>query len=335
MRAVLKPKVIVIDANASCQLRCPTCPTTSKGYPPVVGCGYLKSADFKKLLIDNPIIRSVSLNSRGEMFLNPELLSIVEWAFANDIPLSSDSGVNLNHAGAGVLEALVRCRFRSLCCSIDGATPETYCIYRIGGDFNRVIYHVRQINQYKRIYKSKYPRLIWQFVVFGHNEHELPMAKQLAAELGMGFQAKMSWDSSYSPIRNKGFVMREAGWQAGTREEFASLKGANYMRGVCFSLWHSPRINWDGKVLGCCWNSWQEFGGNVFKDGYIACANGENIDYARRMLLGRSPHRDDLPCSACKLYSEMRQSGRYLTESEIFGSLLYRLARAIYRGVRS
>jgi hypothetical protein len=111
---LIRPHELHIEANASCQLRCPTCPTTSQGYPPVVGSGYLHFT---------------------------ELLQIIEYGFRKGIAISADSGVNLNFVREGVLEGLVKYRFRSLLCSIDGATPETYRMYRVGGNFERVIKH--------------------------------------------------------------------------------------------------------------------------------------------------------------------------------------------------
>ena len=328
---MLKPKTIAIEANASCQLRCPTCPTTGKGYPPVIGSGYLRLNNFKSLLDDNPQIRCVLLENRGEMFLNPELLAIMEYAFRKEVPILCNSGVNFNTVREEVLEGLVKYRFQSLFCSIDGATPDIYKMYRVGGDFNRVMEHIRQINHYKKVYNSQYPKLTWQFVVFGHNEHELPLAKKKAVELDMKFQAKMSWDADYSPVRDKQFVMAQTGWPCVTREEFEQVTGSRYMRKICHSLWHSPRINWDGRILGCCWNSWSEFGGNAFDDGYIACANNEKISYARKMLQGKVPHRNDLPCSSCELYTKIRNSGKYLTKAEIYGRWSYLAARFIYR----
>jgi hypothetical protein len=47
--------------------------------------------------------------------------------------------------------------------------------------------------------------------------------------------------------------------------------------------------NWDGKVLGCCINTWIDFGGNAFRDGLTASLNTEQIQYAQAMLLGRAP----------------------------------------------
>lgn len=335
MSNLIRPNQLCIDANASCQLRCPTCPTTSKGYPPVIGSGYLKFNNFKALLNDNPQFQRVELENRGEMFLNPELLQIIEYGFKKNVPMTANSGVNLNFVRDEALEGLVKYKFRSLCCSIDGATFETYRIYRIGGDFERVIKHIQIINHYKQIYKSQYPKLSWQFVVFGHNEHEIPLAKEKAKKLNMSFTTKMSWDSEYSPIRNREFVMKQTGWPAITREEFERVAGYNYVRAVCSSLWISPRINWDGKVLGCCWNSWADFGGNVFRDGYIPAINNDKINYARDMLLGKVDPIEGLPCTTCELYQKIRTIGKYLSKKEIYKqkSLLYRGAHFMYQRI--
>ena len=345
----VKPTTLTIEPNAGCQLRCPTCPTTSGGYPPVVGSGYLRCRNLLQLLDANPGITDVELESRGEMFLNPELLPIMEGAFERNVILSNPSGVNLNTVREGVLEGLVKYRFRHLCCSIDGATPETYGVYRVGGNLERVLSHVREINRLKREYRSESPRLTWQFVVFGHNEHELPLARRLAEELEMDFQPKMTWEerggAAYSPIRDREFVMAETGWPAVTRSEYEKLTGRNYMRNVCCALWSSPRVNWDGKILGCCWNSWAEFGGNAFEEGYMRSINRESIRYARAMLTGKAPRRDNLPCSECELYLAMSDANDFLAEDEIDVDPFwrqaypraYRLVHSAYRlsGLRS
>ena len=100
------------------------------------------------------------------------------------------AGVNFNHAREHVLEDLVKYQVRRITVSIDGASSETYQKYRVGGDFERVIANVRKLNEYKKAYKSEYPRLRWQFIVFDHNVHELRAAQDMAKSLGMDFYAK-------------------------------------------------------------------------------------------------------------------------------------------------
>jgi len=295
-----------------------------------MGWGYLRFAHFKQLLDDNPHIRSVAFDCFGEMFLNKELLPMIEYGTRKGVVFRLASA-NFNTVRDGVLEGLVKCGVRSLTVAIDGATPETYRIYRVGGDFDRVALNIRELNRFKKVHDSKYPELTWQFVVFGHTEDEIPLAQKLAREWGMRFSAKLSWDSDYSPIRNPAQVRQQLGLPAVTREEFAETQEKEYMRSVCLSLWRAPWVTWDGSILGCCWTQ-KGFGGNAFRDGYLPAINNEKIRYARKMLLGEAPVRDDIVCAECKLYKRMVETGQFITLWEIGKRpLWYRAARYAYR----
>jgi hypothetical protein len=175
-----------------------------------------------------------------------------------------------------------------------------------------VLENIRTINALKRRYRSPYPFLRWQFVVFGHNEHEIPAARRLAAELKMDFSPKLTWDDEFSPIRDRDLVLRETGLDAASREEHRRDTGQDYSLGICTTLWTNPQINWDGKVLGCSRNFWGDFAGNAFTDGLRAAVNSEPIRHARAMLRGKAPARDDIPCTTCEIYLDMRRRGRWL-----------------------
>jgi hypothetical protein len=54
-----------------------------------------------------------------------------------------------------------------------------------------------------------------------------------------------------------------------------------------------------------------------------AAANGEPIAYARQMLTGAAPPRDDVPCTSCAIYLQMKASGNWLRRP----SLLQKIAR--------
>jgi MoaA/NifB/PqqE/SkfB family radical SAM enzyme len=306
----IRPAKIRLEASSFCQLRCPSCPTTAKAIHPAVGSGFLKLGDFQRLLDENPWVKDIELSNYGEIFLNPDLLEIMKYADERDVALRAENGANLNHVREDVLDGLVKYRFRSITCSIDGASSETYERYRVRGNFKNVIENIRRINALKPQYRSAYPKLSWQFVVFGHNEHEIPRAKELAAELGMRFKLKLSWDPDFSPVRNHERVRREAG--AATRAEYRQRRGVDYMQRICDQLWDRPQINWDGKILGCCRNFWGDFGGNAFTDGLFNSINNEKIRYARNMLLGRKPERQDIPCTTCEIYLGMKAGGKWL-----------------------
>ena len=88
------------------------------------------------------------------------------------------------------------------------------------------------------------------------------------------------------------------------------------MNATCHQLWDAPQINWDGKVLGCCWNYWGDFGGNAFTDGLVESLNNPKIAYARDMLRGEQPARDDIPCSTCSLYFAMRDHSQWIKRDD-------------------
>jgi hypothetical protein len=150
----------------------------------------------------------------------------------------------------------------------------------------------------------------WQFVVMGHNEHELPGAREMARELGMDFNPKANWDSGYSPVRDREFVRRETGGgiAGAAKDSDCSL---------CMQVWFSPQINWDGKLLGCCVNYWEGMG-NVFKDGLKACLAGEKYAWMKQGLIGRDVRT---PCSRCATFRRIRAAG--LTEEKVFMSIVY------------
>lgn len=307
----IKPAKIRLEASSHCQLHCPSCPTATGAIQPAVGSGFLRLAHFQRLLEDNPWVKEIELSNYGEIFLNPELLGILRCAFEHGVALTADNGANLNHVRPDVLEGLVAYNFRSMTCSIDGATQETYAQYRVRGHLETVIENVRTINRHKQAQNSESPKLAWQFVVFGNNEHEIPLARAMAHELGMEFHLKLSWDPDFSPVRDADLVRREAG--AASRTQYAQLHGQDYAHVICHQLWQEPQINWDGKVLGCCRNFWGDFGGNAFEDGLLQSVNHEKMQYAREMLAGRQGARPDIPCATCEIYRSRKQSAQWVT----------------------
>ena len=325
----IKPTRVRLEASSRCQLRCPSCPTTTKAIEPAIGSGVLKFDDFKKFLAENPFVKDIEISNYGEVFLNPEILPIIQLAHEKSVTIRIENGANLNHVSDEVLEGLVKYSVRNIKCSIDGASQETYSQYRVRGNFDRVIENIKTINRYKALYQSQFPKLEWQFIVFGHNEHEIPRAREMATELGMGIFFKLNWDADFSPIRNSNWVKSETGNVATSRKEYTDKFDEDYMQQICHQLWEQPQINWDGKNLGCCRNFWGDFGGNFFQDGLVTTVNNEKMSYAREMLLGQKLPRKDIPCTTCSIYQGLRQRQKFIKPPPGPPSLLYRLRRKI------
>jgi hypothetical protein len=67
-------------------------------------------------------------------------------------------------------------------CSIDGATQDSYEKYRRGGNLELIIKNLELILKIKKELKSTTPHIVWRFLVFKHNEHEIELAKHIAAK---------------------------------------------------------------------------------------------------------------------------------------------------------
>ena len=312
---IVNPTVLRIEACSDCQLRCPICPNTRGETASTIGRGYLLFENLQRLLNQNPQIRRVELGNFGEVFLNKDLPGILEYAYTRNVTTTIDEGANLNHASEEALEALVKYQTAVVRCAIDGITQATYSRYRVGGDLKKVLRNVQKINRFKEQYQSSRPRLLFQFVVFGHNEHETERAILLSKMLEMEIYFKLNFFPDAMPVHNRDRIRQLVGYA--DRREYLEKEEKHYQRYQCYELWLSPQINWDGKLLGCSRNIWGLFAENVFESGLMSAINNEKIRYAREMLMGRSPAREDMPCLRCAIYQSMAQNGNWITEKEI------------------
>ena len=288
---------IRIDAASACQLRCPVCVDVwqvKKG----VGSGTLRFEDFKKFIERHPHFNEIEISNNGEIFLNTDIDKIIRYAHEMGIRLTAMNGVNFNHVQSETLKNLVQYRFKALSISIDGATQATYEKYRVRGTLEVVLNNIGKINVYKKQFHSEYPRLRWRFILFAHNEHELPLARQKAQELGMKFELVKNSNPEYMP----------SGKSSDTEMPPQDSRNESF----CWQLLSSPQISWDGRLLGCCVNATKNDYGNVFQSGLKACIQSEKYQYAVAMLKGKKEPRADIFCTQCKVYKDMQTNGTYI-----------------------
>ena len=312
---MIQPRAVRVDASTICQLKCPACPSARGENTEAVGRGFLKHSDFSHLLDKNGFIRTVELASWGEALLNPELPLMLAYAHRKGVATQINEGANVNTASPDLLEALVKYRMRSIRCAVDGITRSSYERYRVGGDLRRVVANIQTINRLKQQYGVDEPHLIMQFIVFGHNEHEIPRAIVLSRMLKMELSLKLNWSPRFSPVRDRDFVRKYMSYA--NRREYLQAEGRHYLRSTCYQMWRFPQINWDGKLLGCTRNIWNAYAENVFQQGLIPSVNNEKMNYARAMIKGEAPEQESIPCVHCVIYKSMRQRGDWITEEEI------------------
>src|SRR5438045_2208141 len=94
----IAPDEARLEASSFCQLQCPSCPTTSGAIRPAIGSGFLRFEDFRRFLDATPFLKNLELSNYGEVFLNPQLAKILEYAHSKGVAISLANGVNFNNA---------------------------------------------------------------------------------------------------------------------------------------------------------------------------------------------------------------------------------------------
>lgn len=314
------PKKVRLDLCNMCQLNCVEC-YMRKQHDEIkekVGFGYVSFENFKKFVDENPFLEEIETSNDGEIFLNPDLDKIIEYAYKKDIRLTASNGVNLNTLSEKTAEYLVKYKFQFLTLSIDGASQETYSQYRRNGNFDKVIENIKMINHFKQKYNSEFPILNYKFIIFGHNEHEIETAKSLAKSLNTFIHFVPNGAPEYSPVKNQEKVKNVS-----LCHDLEDPLENNYYHYITYNSWFrcsflftEPQINPHGDLIGCCSNIYNSFGTNVFKDSLIKALNSDKVIYAKRMLTDLSVlPREDIPCTNCFVYKFLREKNYTLVNN--------------------
>lgn len=244
-----RPFSISIEPVSVCNLKCPECPTGAGliNRP----AGMLTRTVFLELLTElPPSLFYLNFYLQGEPLMHRELPAMIKLAASrNYYTVVSTNAQLLN---ANMAAALVESGLSRIIVSLDGLTPESYAVYRVGGQLQKVLDAIGFLNQAKLSKKTVFPFVVVQFLVFRHNEHELPLLKNIKSMPGVD---KVEIKSAQIYEKN------EAGMEIPTNEKFARYhwrQGRLEMKGKlmnhCQRIFTSMVITWDGRVAPCCYD---------------------------------------------------------------------------------
>jgi len=316
---IINPMKARLDISTVCQLKCALCPTEVNHGRDFLGRGMMIPSEFTNFIEQNRQIKMVEMASAGEALLNPDLPEILRIAYERKVTTNLGGGVNMNDASDEALEALVRYQTARIRISVDGVTEETYRKYRIGGSLGKVLANIKKINEFKVKHHSVLPELLLQFILFGHNEHELEKVFVLGRMLNMKVFVKLNrWPEQFA-VKDRQRIRNLCGYA--DRAEFLDATGMQYCRDLCLGLWTAPQINWDGRLLGCGCNSRMAFAEYALGRDFLQEINNERMQYARKMLMGTASPRNDISCSHCPFYKQIAENKLWYTTNEISAAM--------------
>src|SRR3972149_10410104 len=177
------PYLLHVNPYLGCNLQCPKCPSHQKNSR--IAQGELPLELYKKFIDEaGACALFLTLWSWGEPFLNKNLPEMIRYAKSKNIIVKTSTNGNLLHDEEFNKKILLS-GLDTLIIALDGATEETYLKYRKGGDFKKVIEGIKNIVELKKRLKTENPLINLRMVVMRHNEHEIPLMKELAENLSV------------------------------------------------------------------------------------------------------------------------------------------------------
>lgn len=208
----------------------------------------------------------VTFYFQGEPYLNQQFTEMVK--LANKKNMYTASSTNAHYLTVENAEKTIESGLDRLIISIDGTNQETYAKYRIGGKLDKVLEGTRNLMEAKKRLSSSTPHVIWQFIVFSHNEHQLPEIRKMAEEYGVDELAIKSAQIYDYESGNEMIPKNET--YSRYKIEDGSVRFKNKLFNHCWRLWNSCVITWDGKVVPCCFD----------KDGTYRLGDIVNSDFS-------------------------------------------------------
>jgi radical SAM protein with 4Fe4S-binding SPASM domain len=292
------PNKLTIDINNVCNLRCPLCPTGRNDKS--ASRGFMKFEEFKKVIDElGNYLTNLELYNWGEPLLHRDLIKMIQYAKGRNIPVCIST--NLNALDEGMAEALISTHIDKIFISCDGASPETYSKYRVGGDFDKVISNTAQLVEVKERMNNHYTRLILLFHVFRHNEHEVERVKEVANSIGVELRInRMRTDMGKEIFeRVEDSIERDKDWIP-LNPEHCGFDPEGKKHFTCKHLWKTAVINWDGAILPCCAVYGERYAfGNIFEEPFALIWNNEKYRLARQEVLNKR-ERSPTICHTCK-----------------------------------
>ncbi|MGC1377335.1 MAG: radical SAM protein [Anaerolineales bacterium] len=291
-----KPLKLTIDPTNICQLQCPFCPTGAKQHTRKPGKAEMEMVP--NLLSEvGDCLFSIDFYNWGEPLLNLDvLLHWIEAAKSKNIitAISSNMSVPLTKDQA---EKIVASGLDRIIISIDGASEETYSRYRVNGKFNLVIENAKKIIEAKKCTSKKGPWIVWRFLVFGHNEHEIEQASSMAHELG--------FDEIIFSVPSVNQCEERDTWVAKDPRYCPQNQIQHKIPSRCDWHYVSAAINYDGTINPCCaLHKMEDDFGSIGRTGeysYMKAFNSSHYKNIRKSLSSKVVLEPSMSCNRCPI----------------------------------
>jgi hypothetical protein len=194
------PSRLYIECTAACNISCAqACCAPETGITRTRQAGMLNFELFQRVVDEaGPALGRIDFFNYGEAFLHKRAIEMCEYIktrFPHIYLYTSTNGLAFNE---GQVQRLVHSGIDEVTFSIDGASQDTFAIYRQRGDFDKAIRNMKAAVEEKRNAGRETPFINWRYILFTHNDSDAEMqrARTMAAAIGVD---RLSWELTDHP----------------------------------------------------------------------------------------------------------------------------------------
>ncbi len=269
------PLSLTIESTTRCNLFCPMCLRERIQIP----SRDMDMALFRKIIQDAADFLELAVPyGLGEPLMNPDIFSMIECCKSTGIPVVLSTNATI--LSEDYSRRLIEAGLDYLIFAFDGASRETYEMYRKGASFDKVRDNIHTFLRMKKEMKSGIFCAV-QMVALKENRGEAQALIRMWRREGVAVRIKKD------EILNEGSAIPGA------------ALNRSPMRHPCLHLWRGPMyITYDGTVYPCCYIFPDEPIGNVQEHSIKDLWNSEKMVRLREAHL-RGDLRDYKGCLRC------------------------------------
>ena len=244
------PISMSIEPTTACNLGCPECPSGLKQFSRPTG--NLDPKLFENIIeqVKDTLVY-LTFYFQGEPFINKNFLKMVK--YASDRKIFTATSTNAHFIDDKVAEEIIHSGLDHLIISMDGTTQEVYEQYRVHGHLDKVLQGTENIIAAKKRLNSATPKVIFQFLVVKHNEHQIDDLHELADKMGVD-QVALKTAQVYDYKNGSPLFPTNEKYSRYKKNKNGLFEIKNKLRNHCWRLWHSTVITWDGDLVPCCFD---------------------------------------------------------------------------------
>jgi radical SAM protein with 4Fe4S-binding SPASM domain len=157
--------------------------------------------------------------------------------------------------------------------------------YRVRGRLSKVLDGTKRLIEWKKKLNRRNPYIVFQFIVFSHNEHQINDVKKLGKELGVD-EISIKTAQIYNPEDGNPLMPKDENLSRYELGPDGHYHIKSDLANHCWFLWHTASVTWDNRVVPCCFDKHAKYQmGDTAQESFHAIWHSKKYTNFRQAIL--------------------------------------------------